>query len=226
MEQTQAAWGSQHLPWGPPHSPTMSAAKGSLRQKGATSINVAAGKPLGAAPAERTGHEPVLLLSFPGSLRILRSSSMRTPATKASGWPSMTWCLASGTFEDRRSRSHQGRHVGRRFTRDERALFSKNEGGAQPTACRYSRMGSPNRREPMATLSNFQTGPSRCAVTNASRRRSSGRAVVNQQTTVDRAMTTLVLSCMTGLALLSTRKLPKPPRILSPFRRLWRNWTK
>jgi hypothetical protein len=30
-------------------------------------------------------------------LRIQLSSSMRSAATKPSGWSSMTWCLASGT---------------------------------------------------------------------------------------------------------------------------------
>src|SRR5215470_19198931 len=65
-----------------------------------------------------------------------------------------------GHLDDGRSRSHQGRHVGRRFARNERALFSPNMSAArQPTACKYSRTGSPKRREPMASLSNFQTQP-------------------------------------------------------------------
>jgi hypothetical protein len=38
------------------------------------------------------------------------------------------------------------------------ALFSpKMSAARQPTACKYSRTGSPNRREPMGSLSNFQT---------------------------------------------------------------------
>src|SRR5215475_12156517 len=35
-----------------------------------------------------------------------------------------------GHLDDGRSRSHQGRHVGRRFARNERALFTKYERGA------------------------------------------------------------------------------------------------
>src|SRR6202048_477881 len=35
-----------------------------------------------------------------------------------------------GHLDDGRSRTHQGRHVGRRFTRDERALFTKDKRSA------------------------------------------------------------------------------------------------
>src|SRR5437763_15895530 len=35
-----------------------------------------------------------------------------------------------GHLDNGRSRPHQGRHVGRRFARDERALFTKDERGA------------------------------------------------------------------------------------------------
>jgi hypothetical protein len=35
-----------------------------------------------------------------------------------------------GYLDDGRSRTHQGRHVGRRFTGDERTLFTKDERGA------------------------------------------------------------------------------------------------
>src|SRR6267378_3203625 len=35
-----------------------------------------------------------------------------------------------GHLDDGRLRTHQGRHVGSRFTRDERALFAKDEHGA------------------------------------------------------------------------------------------------
>ena len=66
-------------------------------------------------------------------------------------------CL--GNLDNGRSRSHQGRHIGRRFTRDERALFTKDERGATTHRCKYSRTGSPKRREPTASLSNFQTHP-------------------------------------------------------------------
>src|SRR5712671_7918151 len=35
-----------------------------------------------------------------------------------------------GHLDDGRLRTHQGRHVGRRFTRDERAIFTKDQRGA------------------------------------------------------------------------------------------------
>jgi hypothetical protein len=75
---------------------------------------------------------------------------MRSAATKPSGWSSL------GNLDNGRSWSHQGRHVDA-VSRETSALFSpKMSAARQPTACKYSRTGSPKRRAPMASLSNFR----------------------------------------------------------------------